>query len=121
MIKCEIDAKLVQMINRFPKNVITTFTGKQFDPFDFSENDIVLEDLIRAASNTCRFGGLIEKFYSVAQHSILCGKLVRNNYKPIDKHLILAAYCHDFSESISPLGDIPSPAKKRFLFLLLTK
>lgn len=80
----------------------TTYTGVAFYPLDPKPNEIVIEDIAHALSNTCRFSGHTEKFYSVAQHSVLVSELVRPEYK-------LQALLHDASEAY--LTDIPRPLK----------
>ena len=72
--------------------------------------DIELEDIARGLSNTCRFGGQLRHFYSVAQHSVLCGELAESlNYSEEE---VMAATLHDFQESY--LGDILKPIKNNF-------
>ena len=55
-------------------------------------------------SMQCRFAGHLPRFYSVAQHSVVCSYLV-------DENQSLQALLHDASEAY--LLDIPSPIKKQ--------
>lgn len=87
----------------FKPNCIRTFTGQYVNFIDPDPDTIVIEDIAHALSNMCRWGGHTPRFYSVAQHSILCSKHV-------DKHYRLAALMHDASEAY--LMDIPRPIKK---------
>lgn len=89
------------------KPYITTYTGKHICPLNIKPEDIELEDIARGLSNTCRFGGQLEYFYSVAQHSVLCYELSKklNN----DDSINLACLLHDAPESIT--GDQLSPIK----------
>lgn len=92
-----------QAAEQFP-GCIRTFTGRYVDPFDPKPDDIVIEDIAHALSNLCRFGGHTKRFYSVAEHSVLCAMLVPGEHK-------LAALLHDASEAY--LVDIPTPIKNR--------
>lgn len=89
------------------KPYITTYTGKYICPLNIQPEDIELEDIARGLSNTCRFGGQLEYFYSVAQHSVLCYELSKqlNN----DNSISLACILHDAAESIT--GDQLAPIK----------
>ena len=89
------------------KPFITTYSGKHICPLNIQVQDIELEDIARGLSNTCRFGGQLRHFYSVAQHSVLCGKLARDlNYT---ENEIMSATLHDLSEAY--LGDFIKPIK----------
>lgn len=91
------------MENLYTPNCIRTFTGIYMNVFEPTLDMIFIDDIAHALSNQCRFGGHLPKFYSVAQHSILCSSLVSDEYK-------LAALLHDASEAY--LLDIPSPIKQ---------
>lgn len=80
---------------------IHTFTGRFF-PLDPRENEIDIETIAHALSNLCRFGGHVNRFYSVAQHSVLCSRMAPDEHK-------LEALLHDASEAY--LVDMPSPIK----------
>lgn len=80
---------------------IHTFTGRFF-PLDPHESEIDIETIAHALSNLCRFGGHVNRFYSVAQHSVLCSRMAPDEYK-------LEALLHDASEAY--LVDMPSPIK----------
>lgn len=86
--------------------VIRTFSGKWMNVFELDESMICIEDIAHALSNQCRFGGHLPKFYSVAQHSIMCSVIVPQEHK-------LAALMHDASEAY--LLDVPRPIKKCLL------
>ena len=86
----------------FAGRQIRTASGIYIDVFDPKEEEITIEDIAHALSNQCRFSGHLPRFYSVAQHSVLCSKLAEGTNK-------LAALLHDASEAY--LLDIPSPIK----------
>jgi uncharacterized protein len=109
-----------------PKNAprggdwMQTFTGRQFWPLDPRPEEVFIEDIAHALSNMCRFGGHVQKFYSVAQHSVLCA---RNVLSMADKRYLkahddlelltileAAALMHDATEAY--LVDVPRPIKR---------
>ena len=61
-----------------------------------------IESVATALSNTCRFTGLIETFYSVAQHCWLASYIV-------PRPLALLALCHEPEEPVT--GDLNKPFK----------
>ena len=89
----------------FKPNCIRTFSGKYVNVFEPTEDMICIEDIAHALSHQCRFGGHLPRFYSVAEHSILCSQLVFGS-----KTEKFNALMHDASEAY--LLDIPSPIKK---------
>lgn len=84
-------------------NFMTTISGKKIVYDDLQPEMFDITDIAHALSNICRFGGHINKFYSVAQHSVMVSNMV-------PKHLALAALLHDASEAY--LSDIVRPAKR---------
>ena len=79
-----------------------TYTGKRFDPFHPTVESIDIVDIAHALSNTCRFGGQIEEFYSVAQHSVYVSELSQG--------FELWGLLHDAAEAY--LVDLPRPTKE---------
>lgn len=69
--------------------------------------DVNISDICDTLSHICRFGGRVNSFYSVAQHSLVVAEIVR----AIDPspRLILGALTHDFAEAF--LGDVIQPLK----------
>ena len=61
-----------------------------------------ITDIACGLAKVCRFGGQINRFYSVAQHSVLVARLA-------PKHLKKVAMLHDASEAY--LGDVIKPLK----------
>jgi uncharacterized protein len=88
---------------------IETFSGIPFDPFHPSVKDINIIDIAHAISQTCRFGGHCKHFYSVAQHSILVSKLLKDSGASIEVQLY--GLLHDATEGY--MVDLPSPIKKQ--------
>jgi hypothetical protein len=79
-----------------------TYTGRKFWPLDPRVEDIDLFDIAHHLSLTCRFGGAITRFYSVAEHSIYVALIGR----PED---CFEAIMHDATEAY--LGDMVRPLK----------
>lgn len=81
---------------------IHTFTGRMVDPLDLQPEDVCIEDIAHHLANQCRFSGAVKKFYSVADHSIICSYLVA-------PELALDALLHDAAECY--LQDMARPLK----------
>ena len=81
---------------------IHTYTGKMVDPLALQHEDVDIHDIAHHLANQCRFSGATRKFYSVAQHSVLCSKWV-------DKEHALVTLLHDASEAY--LQDMARPLK----------
>ncbi len=79
---------------------IETFTGKQFHFLDPSNDQIDIRDIAHSLAFTCRYTGHSNRFYSVAEHSILVSYLASDP---------LAGLLHDASEAY--ITDIASPIK----------
>lgn len=82
--------------------------SRWFDPLDLKPEDVDGRDLAVSLSHLCRFNGHIDKFYSVAQHSIAVARLVevRGGGPPT----VLQALLHDAPEAYL-CGDVPGPLK----------
>lgn len=88
---------------------IRTASGRLLDVANPNPDDILIEDIARGLSNTCRFTGQIPNggFYSVAQHSH--GVVSRAVGAGVTNHDILGALLHDASEAY--ICDLPTPVK----------
>ena len=84
-------------------NFIGTYSGHHIDYARFSEDDVRIEDIARALSMICRFGGHVPRHYSVAEHSLLVAELAPEGQK-------LEALLHDAAEAY--VSDIVSPLKR---------
>jgi hypothetical protein len=78
-------------------------SGQRYWPLDPRVGDFLIEDIAHGLSNICRWGGQTDKFYSVAEHSVLVSSFVR-------PELQLAALLHDAAEAF--VGDVPRPLKR---------
>ena len=68
---------------------------------------ITLEDIASGLASTCRYGGHVKRFYSVAEHAVLVRDLLRERGAGPDTQLM--ALFHDAAEAY--LGDVVAPLK----------
>ena len=80
-----------------------TYSGKQYWPTDPKVEDVCIEDIAHALSMLCRYTGHVNRFYSVAEHSVLVSLMV-------PPELALEGLLHDASEAY--LGDVSRPLKR---------
>lgn len=83
-------------------NWMQTFTGRQFYPMDPRPEDVDGRDIAHALSLICRYGGHVERFYSVAEHCL------HLSYAVAPEHA-LWALLHDATEAY--VGDMVRPLK----------
>lgn len=76
-------------------------TGTQFWPLDPRREEIHLTDIARGLSMQCRWGGHVNRYFSVAQHCLLVSWHSPNHP--------LAGLLHDAAEAY--LVDVPTPIK----------
>ncbi len=81
-----------------------TYTGRRFYPLDPRPEEIDPEDIAHALSLLCRYGGHVDRFYSVAEHSLLVSDSVPSTYA-------LHALLHDATEAY--VVDVPRPLKRQ--------
>ena len=73
-------------------SIMNTYTGKKFDPLQMKPEDVDLVDIAHALSLLCRGGGHIDRFYTVALHSINCANEAKA--RGWERKLILACLLH---------------------------
>lgn len=95
--------KLLEKNPLYAGNKIRTYTGKYIDVFSLKEEDIDIEDIIRAISHAPRYGGHMKKQISVLRHTFHVIPFLK------EKKNIIAALLHDASEAY--LCDMPKPIK----------
>lgn len=81
---------------------LQTYTGRRYYPVSPRVEDIAITDIAHALSNLCRFGGHVDRFYSVAEHCVLLSTWA-------DKENALSALLHDATEAY--VVDLPRPIK----------
>lgn len=84
---------------------IETYTGRKFNALLPTPDSIHIKDIAHALSMTCRFAGMGNAFYSVAEHSVVVADRLPDKYK-------LWGLLHDAAEAY--IGDMPSPFKSLF-------
>ncbi|MNK09937.1 hypothetical protein D3C87_279460 [compost metagenome] len=78
-------------------------SGRNFDLVNPEKSTLTIQDVAHALSNTCRFNGHCDRFYSVAEHSVMVSYL-------IEQEFAFDGLMHDISEAV--LGDVSTPLKK---------
>ena len=86
------------------RDYILTMTGKRVYLPGCEPDSIDINDIARALSMAPRFAGHMDRFYSVAEHSVNVSKIVGD-----DVEIQIQALMHDATEAY--LCDIPSPFK----------
>jgi len=86
---------------------MTTFTGKWINPFYMTPDDLEIRDIAHHLSNICRYNGATNKFYSVAEHSLLIARQLSHYNQPAN--YVMTGLMHDACEAY--LGDIITPIK----------
>lgn len=79
-----------------------TYTGRAFYPLEPAAADIDPVDIAHALSLLCRYGGHVDRFYSVAEHCVLMSHAVAPENA-------LWALLHDATEAY--MGDLIRPLK----------
>lgn len=89
---------------------IETHPHGLFFDYDFPRaSDIEIRDIACSLSKIVRFAGHVEWFWSVAAHSLLVARIVKDQGAP--NRLQLAALLHDAHEAY--IGDVPTPLKRK--------
>jgi len=85
----------------------TTVSGVNvYAPGSFFVSQVRLSDIMVGLAKICRFNGQIDRFYSVAEHSVWVSHIAEVEG---DEDAIIPALFHDAHETYS--GDYPSPQK----------
>lgn len=87
---------------------IQTISGRHVDVMNPDPDTIILDDIVHAISNLCRYGGHIPHFYSVAEHSTYVAKWLHAQDATPDE--IITGLLHDAAEAY--IGDIVRPLKE---------
>jgi hypothetical protein len=88
--------------------IIDTMGGREWDYANPTAAAVNITDIATALSNTCRYGGFCDPYYSVAEHSVNCARHLRELDFP--REYQLGALLHDAHEAY--LLDVPTPLKR---------
>lgn len=88
-----------------PRGWILTYTGRKFWPLTPKAEDVNIVDIAHSLSMKCRYGGMPNHFYSVAEHCVHVSFA-------LPKERQFEGLMHDAGETYSPFGDIPRPVKQ---------
>lgn len=80
-----------------------TYTGRAYWPMDPRADEVDIIDIAHSLAMQCRYTGHVDRFYSVAEHSVLVSRLV-------PPRLALMGLLHDAAEAY--LTDIARPVKQ---------
>lgn len=89
---------------------IATAHNRRFDFSNLNPDAICLEDIAHSLSQTCRFNGMCNRFYSVARHSYNMALYAQG--RGDDPVIVKQCLLHDASEAY--MGDMVSPLKELF-------
>jgi 5'-deoxynucleotidase YfbR-like HD superfamily hydrolase len=82
--------------------------GGEFDPKTGEISRIEIADIAHALSHMCRYAGHCSSMYSVAEHSVLVSRIIRQMW-PDDVMARWAGLLHDATEAY--VCDLPTPLK----------
>lgn len=91
------------------KNYVTMFSGANVFPRNLDPATLHARDAAHHLSMDCRFAGASRRFYSTAQHSVLCSLLVEKLF-PNEPDAPKYALVHDIEEAV--LRDMPKGIKE---------
>lgn len=93
---------------------ILTYTGRVIYPLDPRPEEIDIYDIAHALANICRYTGHVERYYSVAEHSVRVSEwaeeTVARAHSNETAQMALEGLMHDASEAY--LGDVARPIKQ---------
>lgn len=94
--------RAVMAVNVAVGPTIMLRSGSQFDFLDPWSSEFTIDDIAHGLSLICRYAGQCDRFYSVAEHSLLVSDTV--------PRFAYAALMHDAAEAF--IGDVTRPLKQ---------
>jgi len=103
-----------------PLFCVPTVSGELVDILDPHADQIHLMDIAVGLSNTCRYAGQIQQYYSVAQHSVVVSRMVGRRLAPYGLlHDAAEAYLHDLGPAVKLMvGSLYRPIEDRLQELI---
>lgn len=89
---------------------ITTANNHKLDYLNPDPSQISILDIATGLSNIPRWSGQINRFYSVAEHSILVTQIYEGMDEDFNPDIMMALLMHDATEAY--MCDIPRPLKQ---------
>ena len=83
------------------------FLGGKYFPLNPRPSEVQIEDIAQSLGQQCRYNGMCQFFYSVAEHSILISRMAESAGMDIDRQLW--GLLHDGSEAY--VGDVVRPIR----------
>ena len=93
---------LTNIVTTGRDTTLTTRSGARIDLKKPNVDHVTIEDIAHTLSHICRWNGIPENFFSVAEHCVMAAELAPPEHR-------LALLMHDCEESI--LGDNITPLK----------
>lgn len=90
------------------RTTIRLCSGRYFDLADPKPDQFTLADIAAGLSKICRYNGQIDRFYSVAEHSVWCAIQAAVDGHPTT--CVAATLMHDSPEAF--VGDVCRPLKR---------
>lgn len=91
------------------EGLVPTLSGKGYRPWDEDPEPLGLSDMVYGLAHTYRYGAQSDPVISVAEHSVLVARIIRNLWP--DSRLERAGLFHDASESV--LHDLQASIRGR--------
>ena len=93
----------------YSEHVAETFTGVRFDLLSPRADQVDIKDIAQGLSNLCRYSGQCRRFYSVAEHSVICYRQA-SVVGLVKQHVAKAVLLHDAAEAY--VGDMIRAVKR---------
>lgn len=89
-------------------SIFITHGNRLIDFANPQNSDIHIDDIIHHLARIPRFGGKLDRHYSVLDHSVYAA-MIAKAYMKADEETVFAVLMHDAQEAY--LGDVPTPLK----------
>ncbi len=100
-------AKAIDKVGCIGNPFIRVNSGGYLDLLDPKPKQFTFRDIAKALSKICRYGSQCDRFYSVAEHSLHCSNVAKDDC--LGREVQAACLMHDAAEAF--IGDIIKPLK----------